>query len=298
MKVEALNNERIKDFVDYCVKYRFEHDDSFLYDDDLEGFKADEENPTYLLLDQAGNIIGVTSLIIMPYLIDLKKGRFRIFHVADTSYEAYKLLYDAIIAHTDSLHHIDLFVPETKTQVREILTKLSFELYRYSWVLVRDAVDIPSPILPEGYVVRPFRKGVDEKAWATVRNAAFATLKGAETPTTEQKVAELTEESDYVEGGMRILWKGDIPVGVIRVSKEEEDGKLYSFVAPLAIMPEYHGRGLGRALLRDGLIFGKSAGRPYGMLCVNAENEKAAELYLKEGFTKLAVMVNYRKELK
>ncbi|MFZ5353945.1 MAG: GNAT family N-acetyltransferase [Bacillota bacterium] len=298
MRLEALTIERLKDFLDYCIKYRFEHDESFLYDSDLEQFEIDENNPTYLLVNDQNELEGVASLMIQPYLTDQKKGRFRIMHVAEPNFEAYKLLNDSIMKHTTGLNHINLFIPEAKIDVREILTRLGYSIDRYSWVLVRDDIEVPAPVFPEGFELRNFRPGKDEWAWIRVRNAAFATLRGSETPSTEEDVAELLKHEDYVEGGMMMLWKGDEPVGVIRAGKETEDDKNYAFIGPLAILPEYHGMGLGKGLLRASLRFSKSVGLPYGMLCVNAENEKAAELYLKEGFTKLAVMVNYRIDFK
>ena len=69
MRVEPLNRERSADFVRYCLKHRNEVDESFLYDEDLNSFRPDEENPTYILLDAQGELVGVASLIIDEYLL-------------------------------------------------------------------------------------------------------------------------------------------------------------------------------------------------------------------------------------
>lgn len=49
MQLKSLDEVNVNDFVDYCLKHRNEVDDSFLYDQDLEGFKISSENPTYLV---------------------------------------------------------------------------------------------------------------------------------------------------------------------------------------------------------------------------------------------------------
>lgn len=80
MRIEALKNNEIRNFIDYCKKHRLEIDDSFLYDEDLRNFEANEENPTYIIKDEAGEVKAAASLIIDDYFRRGKKARFRIFH--------------------------------------------------------------------------------------------------------------------------------------------------------------------------------------------------------------------------
>jgi mycothiol synthase len=63
MRVEPLGHERLADFVKYCLKHRKEVDESFLYDEDLHAFRPGKDNPTYVLVDVQGELIGVASLI-------------------------------------------------------------------------------------------------------------------------------------------------------------------------------------------------------------------------------------------
>ena len=67
MKIEALKNNRIGDFVDYCMKHRMELDDSYLYDEDLRDFEPNDENPTYIVTNQVGVLVGAVSLMIDDY---------------------------------------------------------------------------------------------------------------------------------------------------------------------------------------------------------------------------------------
>ena len=66
------------------------------------------------------------------------------------------------------------------------------------------------------------------------------------------------------------------------MESESEGGKDYSFVAPLAILPEHQGKGLGSSLLRAGIQIGYDNGYKDCMLTVNGENENALKLYYKD----------------
>lgn len=298
MKIEYLKEERIKDFTDYCRKYRDQIDESFLYEEDLEDFKPDEENPTYVLLNDGDEIIGAASLIIDAYHKRGKKGRFRIFHAALPVKEAYGMMLSSILKHTDGLDKIIVFMPEENKVMTNMLELVDFNIERYSYVLERDELEVPEAVFPEEFELKTYEPGRDEEAWCEVRNAAFAKLAGNETPIIPEQVREMAKEKDFIEGGMMLLYHKDKPAGVIRAIKEVERGEAYTFIAPIAIKPEYQGRGLGRNLLRAALRFGQSVGMPKAMLCVNGENDKALGLYLKEGFRKIQSVVCYKYDLK
>ena len=63
MRVEVLKPERVNGFIEYCNKHRNEVDDSFLYEEDLKEFRPNAENPTYIVMDEQGDIFGAASLI-------------------------------------------------------------------------------------------------------------------------------------------------------------------------------------------------------------------------------------------
>jgi mycothiol synthase len=80
MKIQQLTTETMVLFINYCKKYRDELSDEYIEDVHLDKFYPDEENPTYVLLDDKSDIVGVVSLIIDSYHREGKTGRFRIFH--------------------------------------------------------------------------------------------------------------------------------------------------------------------------------------------------------------------------
>lgn len=297
MKVEALKMEQLEDFRAYCKKHRKELDDSFLYDEDLENFKIEAENPTYILTDISGNIRGAASLILDDYHRKGKRARFRIFHSELHDDQSYKQLFEETLKHTDSLDHVFLFVPLLNQKMKDVMEKLNFGVERYTFLLVRDDLEVRAPAIPPGFEIRSYRPGMDEDAWCMVRNAAFSKLKGSETPITLEMAAKMATESDYLDGGMMILYKNDQPVGVVRGSDDEYEDSPIMNIGPLAILPEYQGKGLGRVLLRAALKFSKEKGYKRCVLCVNADNEQAKALYLQEGFEQTEGVVCYRYEI-
>lgn len=298
MKVETLKAEHLEAFKAYCKNHRKDLDDSFLYDEDLQKYKVDADNPTYLLTDSKGAIKGTASLILDDYHRRGKRARFRIFHVESQDEQHYKQLFEEILTHTESLDHVFLFVPLLNQKLQDVMEKLEFDVERYTFLLVRENLEVGDPSIPDGFEIKSFRPGADEDAWCLVRNAAFSELKGSETPITPEMVAKMPSESDYLEGGMMILYKDGQPVGVVRGSDDEYEGSPIMNIGPVAILPEYQGKGLGRALLRVSIKFSKEQGYKRCVLCVNADNEQAKALYLQEGFVQTEGVVCYRYEIR
>ncbi len=283
-KIEALSPETLETFKSYCNQYRLDHDESFLSPQDLASFQLGEDNPTWLALDQ-DQVVGVLSLMITPYYRAASKVRVRIFHCATGNPSHYDALLQKAIGHPTEVDKMELFMPDQKTHVQDILRDLGWRYVRTSFVMVRKESGSATASFPRGFRLKPLEVGKDEPAYAQVRNQAFGAVQGNDTPITVDMVTQLLEAEDLLPQGMQILWEGDQAVGVIRMLAEEDETGKYGFVAPLAIAPAYQGRGLGLALLQVGIALGAKAGYPDTMLVVNGENEKALTLYKKAGFT-------------
>ncbi|MFD2444078.1 GNAT family N-acetyltransferase [Bacillus sp. CGMCC 1.16607] len=293
MKIEALNSERIADFINYCKKHRQEVDDSFLYDEDLKEFEPNDENLTYIISDTNGEIIAAASLIMTDYFRRGRKARFRIFHSEIQEIDCYKSLMQALLSHTGGLDKLFIFIPTTDKKVMEFIEKLNFTVERYSFMLVKENLVVSGYSLPDEYVLRSFIPGNDEEIWCEIRNAGFAKLKGSETPITPEMVTKMVLSKEYIEGGMMILFHRDKPVGIVRGSVDEYEGEPIMSIGPLAIIPEYQGRGLGRVLLRAALHFAKEKSFKRAVLSVNGENERAKALYIQEGFKQVEAVTCY-----
>ena len=298
MNIEFLTESRLSDFVKYCKTHRNEVDESLLCDEDLHNFKIDENNPTYILTGDKAEIIGTISLCIDAYHRRGKKGRIRIMHCKQQEFCAYELMLEKILKHTEELDNIFLFVKEEDLTSADIFLKLRFNIERYSYVLRRPAGEVMEPVFPAGYQLRAFIPGRDEEAWCDVRNAGFSKLAGSSTPITSDMITDMINSENHLNGGMLILYHGETPVGIVRGTKEFEEGEYVTFIGPLALIPEHQHKGLGKNLLRAVICFGAQEGIPTSMLCVNAENQRALELYTKEGFEKLEAVVCYNYSLK
>lgn len=284
MELQPLTRERIEDFKAYCRTHRAEVDDSFLYEEDLKHFEPNGENPTYIAADSQGRIIAAVSLILDAYHTSGKKGRFRIFHSELEDAAAYQQLLDAALPHAEGLDKVYIFVPLVNAKLVELMESVRFTAERYSYLLVRETRDLPPFSLPEGYAIRSLRPGTDEESWCAIRNTAFAKLQGSETPITPDMVTKMLANSNYIEGGFKILFHHDKPVGVVKGVADEYDNAPIMNIGPFALLPEYQGRGLGRSLLRAILHFAREQSYDRTILCVNAENDRAKALYLQEGF--------------
>lgn len=298
MKVEALGKERIEAFKAYCRKHKQEVDDTFLHEDeDFKDFEPNEENPTYIVTDQQEQIIAVSSLIIDDYYRSGKRGRFRIFHSEMEDVNCYSMLLQAILKHTEDFDMIFVYIPIVNKKLIGFIEGLNFNVERYSCLLLREDLEVPEPNLPGDYEVRSFRAGSDEEAWCKVRNTSFAKLMGCETPFTPEMVVKMMSDVDHIEGGAMILYHKERPVGVVRGTTDDHEGAPVMAIGPLAIMPEYQGKGLGRSLLRASLRFAKEKSYKRIILSVNAENERAKALYIQEGFKEIEVSVCYKYDL-
>ncbi|MTI49303.1 MAG: GNAT family N-acetyltransferase [Firmicutes bacterium] len=278
MRVEKLSNNRIKEFINYCKKYRDRVDDSFLYDEELNDFRADEINPTYLLVEN-NNIVGVGSL-----MLDLKyrKGRFRILHTSK-EIDGYKIIFKKILEDCMSIDRIYIFIPLKEEETIRKLKSLNYNVERYAFLLERRALDIPEYSFSSEYELREFKFGRDEEDFCKVRNAGFSSLLGF-TPITEETVSQMSNWDDHLEGGIFLLYHDDEAIGVVRTGKDLKNDEYYTQIGSLSVVPEYQGQGIGKNLLRLALSYGKSKGMNKAILSVNGENENAIRLYKQEGF--------------
>lgn len=82
----------------------------------------------------------------------------------------------------------------------------------------------------------------------------------------------------------------DGPDGFIRISHEKAapvENCSTLEISTLYVQPRHHGRGLGKALLEQGLQHARSTGAPSVWLAVNSENAAAIAFYLKQDFEKV-----------
>jgi mycothiol synthase len=155
--------------------------------------------------------------------------------------------------------------------------------------LVREVLQVRCPLPapdPAPIEVRAFRSGLDDEAFLAVNNRAFAWHPDQSGWTADQLRAAEAEPWFDPEGFLL----------------HERDGRLAGFcwtkvhpatdtdpalgeIYVIAVDPDFHGLGLGRALTLVGLRHLSDAGLEHGMLHVESTNDVARALYADIGFT-------------
>ena len=275
---------RISDFIDFCKAYRSAVDDSFLYDEDLAGFIPGPDNPSFLIQDRKGSIVAAASLMTHGLFRRARRARFRIFHSVVPIKEYYGALHRAILKDLIGFDSVYLFLNTFSKEIAEIFRTLGYTIEGYSFLLVRREQETPKWQVPAEYSLRSLKPGRDEEDWCFVRNSSFASLRGSSTEITPEDIKKRMDKPGHLDEGMLMLYRGDSPVGVVQCEDDLYEDEPIMNIGPLAVLPEYQGRGLGRLLLRAALSFAAEKGYSQTVLCVNAENENAKSLYEQEKF--------------
>jgi mycothiol synthase len=125
---------------------------------------------------------------------------------------------------------------------------------------------------------RSFVIGQDEQAWVEVNNRAFSWHR-EQSGWTVDMVRERQAESWFDPEGFRIH-EVDGRLAAYCWTKVHADEKPPSGeVYVIAVDPDFHGKGLGRALTLAGYQHLAGAGLTVGLLYVDADNVKAVNLY-------------------
>ncbi len=147
---------------------------------------------------------------------------------------------------------------------------------------------VPLPLaaadLGDAVSTRPFEVGRDEPTWLEVNNAAFA--QHAEQGSWDLATLQLREREDWFDPQGFLLHERDGRLAAFCWTKLHHDtdpvlGEIYV----IAVHPDFHGLGLGKALTVAGLASIAGRGVTTGMLYVDDHNTAAVGLYRSLGFT-------------
>ena len=167
-------------------------------------------------------------------------------------------------------------VHERAADAVALLRGAGYEQTRTSWIL-DIALDAPPPppMLPEGYALRAFVPGRDDRAAYQVIEDAFAEWPDRDPESYEDWVAQTLRRPGFVPERLVLAVRGeDEVVGAMVLVDDDEP-----FVDQLAVAREHRSRGLARALLQRAFAIGWSDGR---RSCVLATDTRTGALGLYE----------------
>jgi len=294
MKLKAVTYDLRENFLAYALAYGAAHDDSWTTADDLSTFDEAAE-PAFLAFADDGEVLGAASLMVRGYS-ENGAARFRILHVIDDDPETYAALIGACTRNLPAeVRRTFLFLPEG-AGAASALESDGFTVERRAYIYHRPAavgpVRIPSP--PPGVTIRPIDPERDVAEWVRVTNAAFADQPGRFDATAETLARFLAEEG-AIDDGLVMAWDGDSAIGLARVAYDDEPGA--AMVEQVAVVPEWQGRGVGRALLRTVLGIAQDLGLDDTWLSTGESNERAVALYESEGFAVQSVRVGWTRRV-
>jgi mycothiol synthase len=192
------------------------------------------------------------------------------------------------LAAEHGLDELTLFVPTHLPGSVEFARALGLRYSSSLWLfrLPQDCA-VPEPVLPDGYVTYAWPGDIDVEAFVAFANAAW---EGHPTPlhlTTDlaRLVADLP---DFDPQGIRFVARTEAPDAPVAFAKTElrpdDDGHPIGWIGQIGVLPADRGVGLGRWLLRWSVAYARGRGAGPVELAVEAANDRALGLYLRNGF--------------
>lgn len=149
--------------------------------------------------------------------------------------------------------------------------------------LLQMRVDLPLPGSPTTDIATRDGRPDDAAAWVEVNNAAFA-WHPEQAGWTVDDFAQRQAEPWFRLDGLRILEIDGRMAGFCWTKIHADHRPPLGEIYVIAVHPDFHRRGLGRALTIDGLRWLAGEGLRTGMLYVDADNTAAVEMYRRLGF--------------
>ncbi|HEU5200371.1 MAG TPA: GNAT family N-acetyltransferase [Ktedonobacterales bacterium] len=156
---------------------------------------------------------------------------------------------------------------------------------------------LPPPAVPEGFSIRPLTGEAEVEAHVALHRAAFESnnmtvdwrRRTLESPQYIPALDLVAVDADGALAGFCVCW--------LSQRANDHNGSVAGQVEPMGVRPDLQQRGLGRALLLEGLRRLQAHGATTAYVDCDGENDPAFQLYEAAGFRIAYKVLKYRKDL-
>lgn len=260
----------------FVEKWSFSRGVQLLSENKLGLIARDDDRPGIgLVAESRGAIVGYAALAPAR-----ESGEWAVEVVIDPNGSAIgPLVAAAVQAAADAGGvHVRWWTYDSRTQA--FPPRFDFEPERQLLRMTRPLPAGQEPRFPPGVSATGFEAG-NETAWLMVNNAAFA--HHHENGAMSRAELDRRMSSEWFDPeGMRLAWEGDQLVGSCWTKIHPSgEGEIYIIGAH----PDQQGKGLGTALVLEGMRHLAERECPSVFLYTDADNEPAVALYRRLGFT-------------
>ena len=200
--------------------------------------------------------------------------------------------------------YLEAYADRRQEDVAALFASCGLAPKRYFFDMVCEGADIPhGPGFPPGYRARTFKPGQDEEAMWLVLDTSFRDHWG-HTPFSLEHWLHWIHTGPF-DPFLALLAVGPAGkavgecLGLIDPESNRVLGREEGWIDSLGVLREHRGRGVGRALLLEGMRHLRQRGCTHLMLGVDTENPWGAlGLYESVGFRRWRVGVAYQKLLR
>ncbi len=188
---------------------------------------------------------------------------------------------------------------EDQTERIALLERLGFVRDAWSMLHLSQSLArvLPPPAVPEGFSIRPLAGEAEVAAYVGLHWAAFGSnnmtvdwrRRILESPQYVPALDLVAVDADGALAGFCICW--------LSQRANDHNGSVAGQVEPIGVRPDLQQRGLGRALLLEGLRRLQAHGAMTAYVDCAGENDPAFQLYEGAGFRIAYKVLKYRKDV-
>ena len=188
---------------------------------------------------------------------------------------------------------------EDQTERIALLERLGFARDTWSMLHLSQSLAraLPPPAVPEGFSIRPLAGEAEVPAYVALHRAAFESnnmtvdwrRSTLESPQYVPALDLVAVDADGALAGFCICW--------LSQRANDHNGSAAGQVEPMGVRPDLQGRGLGRALLLEGLRRLQAHGATTAYVDCDGANDVGFKHYEAAGFRIANKVLKYRKDL-